>query len=99
MSTLDPAVREQREEKRNLFTVTVEYSVTSDGPESDCSRGVGLTTNISKSGLGLILNCPLEKGQRLALSGDRLSDGLLTANVRWCCMISTGIYRIGLRLN
>jgi hypothetical protein len=91
-------VRKDRAEKRNLFTVTVEYSVPSNG-KGDCSKGVGQTTNISKSGLALIMNCPVDEGQCIALYGSKLADGLLTAEVRWCSKLSEGIYRVGLSLN
>ncbi len=91
---------ERREEKRDLFTVTVEYAVqTPETEEQGCSKGVGLTTNMSKNGLSLIMNCHVDEGQCIALYGDNLSNGLLTANVRWCSRVSDGIYRIGLRLN
>jgi hypothetical protein len=92
-------VRKERAEKRNLFTVTVEYSVPANDPDGDCSKGVGQTTNISKRGLGLILNCPVDEGQCMALYGSRLADGLMTGQVRWCSKLSDGIYRVGLSLN
>jgi hypothetical protein len=94
-----PHTQEQREEKRSLFTVTVEYSVTSSEFESNCSKGVGMTTNISSKGLCILMNCPLEEGQCVALYGSKLSDGLLSANARWCSKVSDNLYRIGLRLN
>ena len=92
---------ERREEKRDLFTVTVEYAVqTPEAENKGCSsQGVGLTTNMSKHGLSLIMNCHMNEGQRISLHGDNLSNGRLTANVRWCSRVSDGLYRIGLRLN
>ena len=91
---------ERREERRDLFTVTVEYAVqTPEAEEQGCSKGVGMTTNMSKNGLGLLMNCPVDEGQCMALYGDNLSDGLLTARVRWCSKVSKDIYRIGLSLN
>ncbi len=91
---------ERRDGKRDLFTVTVEYSVqTPEAVDEGCSKGVCLTTNMSKKGLGLIMDCHVDEGQSIAIYGDNLSGGPLTANVRWCSRVSDGIYRIGLRLN
>jgi len=91
---------EKRGEKRDLFTVTVEFVLSGvSAAETDCLKGYGLTTNKSSSGIGLITNCPADMGQRLVLSGAKLPNQLLTGSVRWCSRISEGIYRIGLRLN
>jgi hypothetical protein len=92
-------VRKERGEKRNLFTVTVEYSLTSNDPDGECYKGVGQTTNISRSGIGMIMNCPVDEGQCVALYGSKLSEGLVTGQVKWCLMLSRGIYRVGLSLN
>jgi|GEM_PF-1932906 len=91
-------VRKERAEKRNLFTVTVEYSLTSNDPDSDCYKGVGQTTNISTNGLGMIMNCPVNEGQCVALYGNKLSDGLVTGRVKWCNRLSRDMYRVGLSL-
>ena len=91
---------ERREERRDLFTVTVEYAVQSpEAEEQGCSKGVGMTTNMSRNGLALLMNCHVDEGQCMALYGNNLSEGLLTASVRWCSKVSAGIYRIGLQLN
>ncbi len=91
---------ERRDGKRNLFTVTIEYALMTDGVSDESNRnGQGLTTNISNNGIGLILTAPVEEGQHIALFGEKLANNSLTGSVRWCTKISDGIYRTGLRLN
>ena len=92
-------VRKERAEKRNLFIVTVEYSLTSNDPDGECYKGVGQTTNISRSGLGMIMNCQVDEGQCVALYGSKLASGLITGQVKWCSRVSDGMYRVGLSLN
>lgn len=90
---------ERRDGRRNLFTVTIEYSLTDEVSDKFIRKGQGLTTNISNNGIGLILTAPVEEGQRIALYGEKLTNNPLTGSVRWCTKISDGIYRTGLRLN
>lgn len=91
---------ERRGEKRDLFTITVEFALSEEEtPSNDRVKGYGLTTNKSNGGIGLITNCPVDEGQRVVLFGNKLSDKLVAGNVRWCLKISEGIYRIGVRLN
>jgi hypothetical protein len=92
-------IQRERAEKRDLFTVTVEYFLPSNDPDNDCSKGVGQTTNISDKGLCILLHCPVDEGQCMALYGSKLSSRLITGQVRWCSKLSEGIYRVGLSLN
>jgi hypothetical protein len=89
----------ERTEERRTLSVTVEYSLPTNDPDKDCSKGVGQTTNISKRGLNLLLNCPVDEGKCMALYSNILSEGLITGQVRWCTSAGKNLYRIGLRLN
>jgi hypothetical protein len=90
---------QERTEERRTLSVTVEYSLPTNDPDKDCSKGVGQTTNISPKGLNLLMNCPVNEGMCMALYSNILSEGLITGQVRWCTSAGKNLYRIGLRLN
>jgi hypothetical protein len=90
-------VFEKRQDKREVFTVTVEYaySTVSNGRFAR-KTGAAVTTNLSKGGLGLYTNQLFNTGQNLTINGRQISDDPMNAMVRWCSRVSESIYKIGL---
>lgn len=87
---------EKRAEKRELFTVTIEYTYTSlNEGRISCQTNSGLSVNLSASGLGFYTDKALQQGQRLTLYSKKLKDFTIEAQVRWCSKLSDSIYRMG----
>jgi|Deesub1362A_J573_1020465.scaffolds.fasta_scaffold00087_14 hypothetical protein len=89
-------VEERRREKRDLFTITVEYEPSFLEAGTPPQRGIGLTTNISSRGLGLYTNSPLKIGESIKVFSTHLSDEPKIAEVKWCSQVSHAIFRAGL---
>jgi hypothetical protein len=89
--------QEKRRDKRDLFTVTVEYSypAAAEG-ENPRNSGAAITSNLSDHGLGFYTNHSLDQGQALTLFSRHLAKQPLPAEVRWCQQVSDNIFRVGL---
>lgn len=88
---------ERRTNKRELFTVTLEYSYSEliDG-KLDCTSGDAITRNISHNGLGLFCTHMLSKGQDIKIFSTKISDTPQSATVQWCAKLTNDMYKIGL---
>lgn len=85
----------RRKEPRNLFTITVKYSLA--GNQSfNYHTDLGLTMDISDHGLGFYTNKSIDAGQAITLYSKRLSENPVDAEVRWCSQVSEALYRVGL---
>lgn len=90
----------RRREKRGVFTATIEYSYIGEvGGEYQDVSGKGLTTNLSRRGLGFYTYLPFCKGQALTVLGRNISKRPIPATVRWCFKISDHIFKVGLMFN
>jgi hypothetical protein len=89
--------REKRTEKRDFFSVTLEYSYPSseECPDDNC-KSSAITTNISPHGMGIYTDRPLSAGLHLSLKSGKVSDRTFSAEVRWCKQVSDVLYRVGL---
>jgi hypothetical protein len=88
---------DRRKEQRNLFTVTVKYSLAGS-PTADYHMDLGLTMDKSDHGLGFYTNKAIEAGRNVTLWSKRLSEAPVDAEVRWCYQVSEALFRAGLRL-
>jgi hypothetical protein len=87
----------RRQQKRELFTITVEYSFSSFSRDSlNCETGSGITTNISPGGLGFYTDRLIRAGQDLKVFSSHLSTEPINAVVRWCDRISDNMYKVGM---
>ncbi len=87
---------EKRAEKRELFTVTLEYACTSvDDGRLSCFTSSGVSTNLSTSGMGFYTEGALKRGHDLTLYSSKISLVPVNAKVRWCSKLSESLYRVG----
>ncbi|GAB4389265.1 MAG: hypothetical protein Kow0025_13550 [Thermodesulfovibrionales bacterium] len=86
---------ERRTEPRSLFTVTVKYAFYKSA-HLVYQTDLGLTTDMSRTGLGLYTNRAIDVGESLKLYSKRLSDKPVEAQVKWCARVSESLFRVGL---
>lgn len=91
---------EKRQEKRDFFSVTVDYaySTITDG-KLDCKIGTAVTSNISAAGIGFYADTTFALGQDVKVYGKRLNDNPLSAVVKWCNQVSDNVYKVGMMVN
>ena len=90
-------VKERRSEKRDFFSVTVEYSdaVSPGRPDAEYTAPA-ITLNMSPSGIGLYTGSPLTKGRSIHVFSDKIGENPFSAEVMWCSQVSKALYRVGL---
>lgn len=88
---------EKRREKRDVFTVTIEYAYSSV-TEGKLTRktGAAVTSNLSKGGMSIYTNQVFNTGQNVTVYSRQIDDDPLNTMVRWCNQISDSIYKVGL---
>ncbi len=92
---------ENRTNERKFFTVTFDYTYKSVNDESglECCNAKGVSSNISKGGLGFFTSMGLEAGQPITIYHDRIFDHPVSAEVRWCVKQSDSLFKIGVCFN
>ncbi|MEJ2183426.1 MAG: PilZ domain-containing protein [Nitrospirota bacterium] len=89
---------DERSEKRDPFSVSMQFVYTFRNGEHRRARAEGLTTDISDGGLGLYTDRPLKRGQVVKVYSSEMDEAPLRAEVRWCTKYSESLYRVGARL-
>jgi len=88
---------ERRDLQREVFTVTMEYSLC--GPTYDkvvgSEDGKALTINLSPGGIGFITDKNFIKGQCIILNIPQLSPEPLKTEVMWCGQRAKGLFDVG----
>ena len=91
----------QRADNREFFTVTFDYTFGSVNDETglECNQAKGVSSNISKGGLGFFTSSDLEAGQPIILYHDKMFDRPQSAEVRWCVKQSDSLFKVGVCFN
>ena len=92
---------ENRTDKRKFCTVTFDYTFSRVNDESglESSNAKGVSSNISKGGLGFFTSMGLEAGQPITIYHNRIFDHPVSAEVRWCVKQSDSLFKIGVCFN
>jgi hypothetical protein len=89
-----------RRHERDSFVESLEYSVTVEGLKSLRKiNEVAVTIDLSKKGIGILINHPLEAGHVLIFKNNGKTHIPLatTAIVKWSDRIDDTTYRAGLK--
>jgi hypothetical protein len=89
---------ENRKYERNSYVTPIKfYLIAMHTGQSDKSYGEGVSTDISKGGLGMITKYTLKKGDILYFEPEiRVNDSTESASiVRWVLEIEKYKYRVG----
>lgn len=62
---------------------TIYFTEHGDGDDAERLHYFGTIVNISKSGVGMVVNCPHEIDEELWLEGIHQAPGPLAGQVRW----------------
>ena len=92
--------KDLRSHERNPFVESLEYSVTVENFKSLRKiNEVAVTIDLSKKGIGILINHPLEAGHVLTFKNNRKAHIPLatTAIVKWSDRIDDTTYRAGLK--
>jgi hypothetical protein len=82
----------KRKYSRSDFSQIITYSLL---PYIDEKVSTGLLHDFSYSGLCIVTQHPLEKGQEILVKSSLLSNSM-TAVVQWCSDIGNSTYKVGL---
>ncbi len=92
-------IKDLRSHERNPFFESLEYSVTVENLKRLRKiNEVAVTINLSKKGIGILINHPLEAGHVLTFKNNTKAHIPLatTAIVKWSDRIDDTTYRAGL---
>ena len=92
---------QNRTDERRFFTTTFDYTLSGVNDDSDMERSnaKGVSSNISKGGLGFFTSMGLEAGQPITLYHDWVFDHPVSAEVRWCVKQSDSLFKVGICFN
>jgi hypothetical protein len=92
-------IKDLRSHERNPFVESLEYSVTVENFKSLRKiNGVAVAIDLSKKGIGILINHPLEAGHVLTFKNKKVHISLATtAIVKWSDRIDDTTYRAGLK--
>jgi hypothetical protein len=91
---------ERREFERHPFKKVIRYSPFYLSEKSTRVSREGVIIDISKKGLGMITDIPLEKGSILFFDPEiDLNDSIaIVSTVKWASEIEKDLYRVGLKI-
>ncbi|NWF51600.1 MAG: DUF2934 domain-containing protein [Nitrospirae bacterium] len=91
---------ERREYERHPFKKVIRYSPFYLSEKSFKISHEGIIVDISKKGLGMITDIPLEKGSILFFDPDIvLNDSIaIVSTVKWASEVEKDLYRVGLKI-
>jgi len=92
--------QEKREFQRRPFVKVIRYSPFYPSEKLTEISCEGVTVDISKRGLGMITDCPLQKGDILFFEPEINVDDskAMVSTVKWASEIEKEIYRVGLKI-
>ncbi len=92
---------ENRSDERKFFSVTFDYAFSSINDKSGLERcnAKGVSSNLSKRGLGFFTSMDLEAGQPITIFHERIFDHPVSAEVRWCAKQSDSLFKVGVCFN
>jgi hypothetical protein len=104
LDSKSPENLEKRLQRRNVFSVTFDYSATfvkldNGRRRIECDQSRGISFNMSEGGLGFFTDMELKPGQSIILFHECIRKTPANATVCWTTKISRSLYRTGICFN